>query len=133
MIYKYLNFILTYIRVIILGLICMQSIVCFASYRIKVHVIDSISEQPIPFSAIFIKGTGTGTLSDNHGRAELNTNTLPCYLEITMMGYESKGVEIDSTTSTTIISLIPSGVELEEVIVKKQKEHYSKRNNRPLN
>ncbi len=95
--------------------------------RIEGLVRDSISHEPIPYAAIFLKGTNHGVLADEDGEFSISTTALNAQLSISSMGYRSKTVDVTKRKLT--IEMLPVGVNLNEVIVKPKKEKYSKKNN----
>ncbi len=109
--------------------ILMTVIINAAGYKVSVQVVDSLSNEPIPYAALFIKGTGNGTLTDDNGRAELSMPSPSCLINVSMMGFRPGEYRVSATDTATVIRMIPDGVQLDEVVVKKKGDHYSKRNN----
>ncbi|MDE6403234.1 MAG: carboxypeptidase-like regulatory domain-containing protein, partial [Muribaculaceae bacterium] len=107
----------------------MTVIINAAGYKVSVQVVDSLSNEPIPYAALFIKGTGNGTLTDDNGRAELSTPSPSCLINVSMMGFRPGEYRVSAADTATVIRMIPDGVQLDEVVVKKKGDHYSKRNN----
>ncbi len=116
-------------RLLFLIIALTPAILSAAGYKYRVQVVDSLSNESIPYAALFIKDTGSGTLTDENGRAELGTTTPSCTINVTMMGFRPAELPATATDSTIVIRLIPDGVQLDEVVVKKKGDHYSKRNN----
>ena len=91
---------------------------------------DSLSHEGIPYASISLMGTSEGTLATDRGGFTINSRARFSRLRVTAMGYKAKEVEIkQGQGSVVLIDLVPTGVELEEVIVNKSKEKYSKKNN----
>ncbi|MBR5673153.1 MAG: carboxypeptidase-like regulatory domain-containing protein [Muribaculaceae bacterium] len=91
---------------------------------------DSLSHEGIPYASITLMGTSEGTLATDRGGFTINSRARFSRLRVTAMGYKAKEVEIkQGQGSVVLIDLVPTGVELEEVIVNKGKEKYSKKNN----
>lgn len=103
--------------------------VCMSAAQIEVEVIDSVSGQPVPFTAIYVRGTSQGAMADEAGRASLVINHPKAELEFSAMGYAKKMVGVGRSVAAVRVFLVPSGHLLDEVTVKRRKEHYSKRNN----
>ena len=98
--------------------------------QITGFVRDSLSRDGVPYASIALVGTSEGTLATNNGGFTVNTRASFNKLRITAMGYSSKEVTIKPGQGNIIvIDLVPTGVELGEVVVRKGKEKYSKKNN----
>lgn len=91
---------------------------------------DSLSHEGIAYASISLVGTNEGTLATEKGGFTINTRASFGKLRVTAMGYRPKEVNIRAGQGSVIlIDLVPTGVELGEVIVHKGKEKYSKKNN----
>ena len=91
---------------------------------------DSISHDGIAYASISLVGTSEGTLATNNGGFAINSRAKFTSLRVSAMGYRTKEVKIKhGQGSVILIDLVPTGVELEELIVHKGKEKYSKKNN----
>lgn len=114
------------VLVLLLGYVPSQA----ATTIIKGLVVDSISGEPIPYAAIFMKGTNRGIMADEKGRFDIKTDGSFISMDVTALGFDQKSVKprLGMTVNETI-RLVPSGVKLGEVTVKPGKEHYSKKNN----
>ena len=98
--------------------------------QITGFVRDSLSRDGVPYASIALVGTSEGTLATNNGGFTVNTRASFNKLRITAMGYSTKEVAIKPGQGNIIvIDLVPTGVELGEVVVRKGKEKYSKKNN----
>lgn len=97
--------------------------------KLLVEARDSVSGQPVPYVAVYVKGTQQGMLAGDNGQATLVLNSSSAVLEFSAMGYDKKIVAADSRMPLLVVQMVPSGYQLEEVTVKRKKEHYSKRNN----
>jgi hypothetical protein len=100
-----------------------------AARKVLVEVVDSVSGEPVPYTAIYVRGTSQGMLADDNGQATLIINTPRAELEFSAMGYDKRIEPITQSITAMRVFLVPSGHQLEEVTVKRKKEHYSKRNN----
>lgn len=97
---------------------------------IKGYVIDSITQKPIPFASIFNKDKATEFLTDTLGIFYLTPNQSQSKIRVSSNGYKTRDIVFNSTNNDSIkISLVPDGIILKELIVKKQKHKYSKKNN----
>ena len=91
---------------------------------------DSLSHEGIPYASISLVGTSEGTLATDRGGFTINSRADFSKLRVTAMGYRTKEVDIKpGQGSVVLIDLVATGVELEELIVNKGKEKYSKKNN----
>lgn len=100
-----------------------------AARKLFVEVVDSVSGEPLPYTAIYVKGTTQGAMADDNGCAYLTLNQDRAELEFSAMGYSKKIELVDRNVAAIRTYLVPSGHLLEEVTVRRKKEHYSKRNN----
>lgn len=89
-------------------------------------VVDSLTHEGLPYVAVFVEGKSAGTMTDENGRFSLAAKIPGDTLRFSMMGYSTKKV-VASPVMT--VELSPTGVTLNEVIVKPKKEKYSKKNN----
>lgn len=89
-------------------------------------VVDSLTHEGLSYVAVFVEGKSAGTMTDENGRFSLAVKIPGDTLRFSMMGYSTKKV-VASPLMT--IELSPTGVTLNEVIVKPKKEKYSKKNN----
>ena len=91
---------------------------------------DSLSQNGIAYASISLVGTNEGTLATENGGFAINTRADFKKLRVTAMGYSPKEVEVKKGQgSVVLVDLVPTGVELSEVVVRKGKEKYSKKNN----
>lgn len=91
---------------------------------------DSASREGVPYASISLVGTNEGVLANDRGGFTINSHAHFTQLRVTAMGYSAKVVDIKpGQGSVVLIDLQPTGVELEELVVHKGKEKYSKKNN----
>ena len=67
----------------------------YAPTRIKGVLVDSISHEPLPFAAIFLKGSDQGTMTDENGEFDIRTNVNFINVSISLMGYNHKEVFVN--------------------------------------
>lgn len=98
---------------------------------LKGIVVDSISGEGVPYAAIYVVGTKDGFMATKDGSFSICINKRISALKITSIGYTPKEVKIPSIPydSTLTIQLLPQETMLDEVVVTKTKEKYSKKNN----
>ena len=93
-------------------------------------VTDSITGEGLPYASLVFKETTTGTATDMDGHFELTLPERTETLEVSYLGYETKRLTITPHHHGPLdISLVPDGIILHEVVVKPQKEKYTKKNN----
>ena len=91
---------------------------------------DSLTHDGIAYASISLMSTNEGTLANDRGGFSINSRANFSKLRVTAMGYKSKEVEIKKGQgSVVLIDLVATGVELDELVVHKGKEKYSKKNN----
>ena len=99
--------------------------------KLLVEARDSVSGEPVPYVAVYVKGTQQGVLAGENGQATLFLNSPDALLEFSAMGYDKKVVRADSRLPLVVAHMVPSGHLLEEVTVKRKKGHYSSPITRP--
>lgn len=91
---------------------------------------DSLSRESVPYATVTLIGTDEGTIANDKGGFTINSRAAFSKLRVTAMGYTPREVPVKAGQgSVVIVELVPSGVELNEVVVRKGKEKYSKKNN----
>lgn len=93
-------------------------------------VVDSLSNEPVPYVAIYLKGSNKGILTDENGKFQIIQETTRDTITTSAMGYSPKSYALNEQKGTIIkIKIVPTGIKLNEVFVKPKKEKYSKKNN----
>ena len=91
---------------------------------------DSVSHDAIPYASIILMGTSEGTLANDKGGFTINTRADFSKLKVSAMGYKAQEVKVRTGHGSIIlVDLVPEGVALEEVVVRRGKEKYSKKDN----
>ncbi len=106
--------------------------VSFAQNMTTIHgvVRDSVTRQPIPFVTVQFEGTTIGSFSDEEGEFKLSNRNNTTAVSISFLGYETYKLKIPPGRTTHKDILLKSeSRQLEEIVVRPQKEKYSKRNN----
>ena len=99
-------------------------------WTIKGTVINAENNEKVPYAAIFVVGTKTGYMANENGEFEIKHNKRTAKIKISSIGYENKVVNISLPIDSILkITLNPQENLLEEVIVTKKREKYSKKNN----
>ena len=79
---------------------------------------NSISKEGVPAVTIAIKGTSTGTYTDDKGAFSISTSAkLPLTLAFSSVGFESKEVEVSTASSALEIDLVSVSTLGQEVVV----------------
>ena len=121
---SYIKFFTIFILYLLIGIISFAQ-----NYTIKGFVIDSISEEKVPYATLYVNTLKRGVMTNGDGEFELSIPTKKVNVNISSLGYTKKDITLEVADSNIVIKLYPSGVVLNEVVVKKQKHKYSKKNN----
>lgn len=98
--------------------------------RVEGIVTDSVTGEPLPYVSVIFKGTTIGGATDEEGHFSFPTTVTSKPLEISYLGYDTKQLMISPGHSQNLkIQLVPSGIALSEVVVKPQREKYSRKDN----
>ena len=110
---------------IICGTVCAQSLT-----TVRGTVRDAVTKEKLPFVTVVFDKTTIGTFSDEEGEFRLSNRGSNTSVTASLLGYKSETITIPVGKTTTIeINLEPEDKLLKEVIVRPQKEKYSKKNN----
>ncbi len=90
---------------------------------------DSLTREPVSYVSISVPGTDVGVITNEHGGFNINTRSKVTKLRASAVGYTTQEVEIKSGQTVVIIDLASTTVALNEVVVKKGKQKYSKKDN----
>ncbi len=100
--------------------VLLANMLCIAAYAQSVtisgNVKNSSTKEAASAVSITIKGTSSGTFTDDKGNFSLTAKSLPVTLLITSVGYEIKEVTVTNTTPLDI-SFNPSNALGQEVVV----------------
>jgi hypothetical protein len=97
---------------------------------IKGSVIDKKTREPLPFVSVMLENTTTGTTTDKKGDYNIVTASTSYKIQFSFIGYETEE-RIISPGKTQVINveLTPSTYELNEIVIKPVKKHYTNKNN----
>jgi hypothetical protein len=110
---------------IICGTVCAQPLT-----TVRGTVRDATTKEKLPFVTVVFDKTTIGTFSDEEGEFRLSNRGNRTSVTASLLGYKSETITIPIGKTTTIeIGLEPEDQLLKEVIVRPQKEKYSKKNN----
>ena len=110
---------------------CLNIGVIFSqSTPIKGVVTDSITGEKLAYVSILLEGTTIGTTTADNGAFSLNAPSKRSVLQISYLGYTEKRINIiPGKTNNLKIKLVPSSINLNEVVIKPKKEKYVKKEN----
>jgi hypothetical protein len=97
--------------------------------QLKGTVTDSITGEPLSYVSVYYEGTNTGGTTDANGMYRIETRADRNKVTFSAVGYITKVVTIGRETNALNVRLIPSDILLDEVVVKPQKEKYSRKDN----
>ena len=96
--------------------------------KIKVSglIIDELSGQPLPYASVYVEGTTSGVITDEHGYFEWEhlPEGTPS-ITISYLGYESKSIDPKKCNPDAPIYLAVSSTVIEEVMIVIQPEAMS--------
>lgn len=101
-----------------------------AQSKVRGIVIDSITNKPLPFISISLKGTSIGVMTDNTGKFLLSIPNANQTLIARSVGYNEKIISLkDQNLNKITVQLTTTHHKLQELIVKPKKERYNKKGN----
>lgn len=106
-----------------LAVLVMISIFSITSVFAQVNTINgnvksTDSTETISSVSITVKGSGSGTTTDDNGNFKLNTPAkLPLTLLITSVGYEEQEVMVNTTSEFVHVNLKPTNILGQEIVV----------------
>ena len=89
--------------------------IAMLAQTIKGKVTDK-SGNTIPYMNVLVKGTSTGTTTNDAGEFSLAVKSLPVTLVVSSMGFETKTVKVTNSDFITIV-VNEDNVSLEEIVV----------------
>ncbi len=93
-----------------------QSLDTRPSKTITGTVVDAEDGRAIPGVSVIVNGTTEGTITDEHGRYVISTDSLEAGLQFTFVGYETKSIETVQPGNVNVM-LNPDISQLSEVVV----------------
>ena len=103
----------------------------FGQYTLQVegYIKDSVTNEALPDVTVALVGTTIGTASANDGYYFLRTSSDSLLLRISYVGYETQLITLHKGINRINVSLNPSGMQLNEVVIRPGRERYSRRDN----
>lgn len=118
---------LTFVFLLIAGTLTLYA--QGAIVRISGNVKDDKGET-LPYTSIRLKDTSTGCITDNNGNFSFNGKVEGQTLVVTSIGYEDVEIPLSNkTVFPLIITLHEISYQIDEVVIKPQKEKYTKKGN----
>lgn len=92
---------------------------------------DSVSGEALSYVSVLFEKSTIGTMTDDNGLFSLRNDQGLTRLVITSLGYDTKTIDLKpgQTNENLDIRLRPTSFEITEVVVKPQREKYSRKNN----
>lgn len=120
------------LTVLFILLLLVINVTAQSMIQITGMVRDTKSHDPIPYASISVPGTDVGVMATEHGGFNINTRHKVNSLRISAVGYETQEIKLKPGQSVIVVEMVPGSVTLQELVVKKGKEKYSKKNNPAL-
>ena len=117
------------ITVLIIVLLATISVAAQSITQITGMVRDADTRNPIPYVSISVPGTDVGVITSEHGGFNINTRSKVATLRASAVGYATQEITLKPGQSVVVVDMTPKSVSLKELVVKKGKEKYSKKNN----
>lgn len=122
---KYMK--LLYKKLILLFLLVFAASQSFA--QLKGVITDSITHEPLMYISVYYEGKGVGGVSNANGEYQIETRKNWNEVTFSSIGYRTKVIKLTPGQKVLNVQMVPDDVMLTEVVVKPQKEKYSKKNN----
>ena len=115
---------------LIIWLLILTALPALAQTRlIEGTVVDSLTQEPLGYVSVYLRGTTHGAMTDEDGKFSLSANANQT-LVASCIGYHEKRFVVSHLKSNPIkIKLVPSDYQLSEVVVKPKRERYTKKGN----
>ncbi|MDR0658651.1 MAG: DUF5686 and carboxypeptidase regulatory-like domain-containing protein [Mediterranea sp.] len=97
--------------------------------QIRGVITDSLTNEPLMYISVFYKGKGVGTISNTKGEYMIGTCRDWNELTFSAIGYHVKVVRVEPGMKILNIRMSPADILLSEVVVKPQRNRYSRKNN----
>lgn len=89
-----------------------------AQFIIKGKIIDAVSDEPIPFANVYLKGLNIGTTSDFDGNYQLAATYLTDSIFVSYIGYLAEGKKLSEQKEQTVnFKMERSDIMLQEIVI----------------
>ncbi len=92
------------------------------------QVVDSITGFPIDFANIIEQGTTNGTITDANGNFQMLVKP-GSTITFSYLGYNDYTIHSSSRRMNVVIKLVPTDIQLSEVVVKPKRDRYRRKDN----
>lgn len=107
---------------------CSMVMSLHAQYTVRGIVKDSLTNEPLSYISVYLKGGTEGCLTNDNGGFTFNTTRDKAELIVSAVGYNSYVRTIyPSRGGRFTISLSPTAYSLNEIVIKPKRERYKKR------
>lgn len=101
-----------------------------AQHIVQGVVTDSLTNEPLPYTSVYLKGTSEGGMTNDRGQFSFKTYRPEAMLVISAVGYNEYTRLIHPARAGRItVALSPATYALTEVVVKPKRERYRKKDN----
>ena len=92
---------------------------------------DSITGEPLPFVSVYFDGSTIGAMTDDNGTFTLQNNQGYTKLAAASLGYDTKFIDLKPGKKNDNLEVLlkPTAFEISEVVVKPQREKYTRKDN----
>ncbi|HNW76387.1 MAG TPA: carboxypeptidase-like regulatory domain-containing protein [Bacteroidales bacterium] len=102
--------------IIVIFFLCVSGAFAQEGYHYFYGTItDQSTQKPVVGVNISFKGSKTGCVTDRQGNFSFFIDTIPVYMVVSHLGYETKKIWLDGTFPKIMIRLTPASIELNEV------------------
>lgn len=103
----------------------------YAQYTIQVegYVKDSMTNEALPYVTVALRGTTIGTATAENGYYSIRATSDSATLLVSYIGYETYHMPLKKGKNVVNVNLKPISYELSEVVVRRRKEKYTKKEN----
>ena len=120
------------LRGIFILVLCILSTIANAqgTYLYKGVVKDSIANEPIPYASIYVIGTQSGIIASVNGQFSFHSKSKQVEVRLQAVGYNTKVLKLQpGSDAQNVVHLSPSAKALDEVVIRKHREKYTKKGN----
>ena len=92
---------------------------------------DSITGEPLPFVSVYFDGSTIGAMTDDNGTFTLQNNQGYTKLAAASLGYDTKFIDLKPGKKNDNLEVLlkPTAFEISEVVVKPNREKYTRKDN----
>jgi len=97
--------------------------------QVEGYVRDSVTNEPLPYVTVAIRGTTSGAATNEKGFYSINSRSDSSTLSVSYIGYETFTAPLKRGRNRIDIKLKPASYELDEIVIRPGRERYSRREN----